>query len=211
MESIKLATALTITMIVFMAFTSSGTMAQEFGAAPAPAPSMESAGMALQVPAILSAVVSKTCYYKYTFSYLFGSIKSNTMNPLEPKEFRRMGHTVIDFLADYYQNIQNYPVRSQVNPGYLLESLPDHAPMQPESIETILKDVHRNIIPGITHWQSPNFFAHFASSESAASFVGEMLMNGFSIVGFNWESSPAATELEIVVMEWLLGFNILGN
>ncbi|GJT41370.1 tyrosine decarboxylase 1-like protein [Tanacetum coccineum] len=82
-----------------------------------------------------------------------------------------MSHMIIDFLADYFQNIENYPVRSQVNPGYLLESLPDHAPMQPESIETILKDVHRNIIPGITHWQSPNFFAHFASSGSTASFI----------------------------------------
>ncbi|GJT31045.1 tyrosine decarboxylase 1-like protein, partial [Tanacetum coccineum] len=97
------------------------------------------------------------------------------------------------------------PKKSGEHPGkgYLLESLPDRAPIQPESIETVLKDVHRNTIPGITHWESPNFFAHFASSGSTASFVGEMLMNGFSVVGFNWESSPAATELEIVVMEWL--------
>ncbi|CAI9261143.1 unnamed protein product [Lactuca saligna] len=125
------------------------------------------------------------------------------MNPLDHVEFRRQGHMIIDFLADYYENINNYPVRSQVNPGYLLERLPDHAPFIPESIESILNDVEKDIIPGLTHWQSPNFFAYFASSGSTASFLGEMLMNGFNVVGFNWLASPAATELEIVVMKWL--------
>ncbi|KAI3517139.1 hypothetical protein L1887_16347 [Cichorium endivia] len=125
------------------------------------------------------------------------------MNPLDHAEFRRQGHMVIDFLADYYQNINNYPVRSEVNPGYLVERLPNCAPLLPESIESILKDVDNDIIPGITHWQSPNFFAYFASSGSTASFLGEMLMNGFNVIGFNWLSSPAATELEMVVMGWL--------
>ncbi|KAI3499821.1 hypothetical protein L1887_35633 [Cichorium endivia] len=124
------------------------------------------------------------------------------MKPLDPVEFRRQGHMVIDFLADYYQNIEKYPVLSQVKPGYLLESLPDCAPTYPESVEAILKDVQKDIIPGITHWQSPNFFAYFACSPTS-SFLGEMLLNGFNVVGFNWVSSPAATELEIVVMEWL--------
>ncbi|KAJ0797319.1 putative carboxy-lyase [Helianthus annuus] len=133
------------------------------------------------------------------------------MNPLDPVEFRRNGHMVIDFLADYYQNIQNYPVKSQAKPGFLLESLPDCAPLHPESIETIINDVQRDIIPGITHWQSPNFFAYFASSGSTASFLGEMLINGFNVVGFNWESSPAATELEMIVMEWLLKLLQLPN
>ncbi|KAK1420308.1 hypothetical protein QVD17_21806 [Tagetes erecta] len=128
----------------------------------------------------------------------------NTMNPLDPEEFRKNGHMVIDFLADYYQSIQNFPVRSQVKPGFLLETLPDSFPLHPEPLETIMNDVQTDIIPGITHWQSPNFFAYFASSGSTASFLGEMLTNGFNVVGFNWESSPAATELEMVVMEWLL-------
>ncbi|XP_023735042.1 tyrosine decarboxylase 1-like [Lactuca sativa] len=126
------------------------------------------------------------------------------MNPLNPVEFRRQGHMVIDFLADYYENIEKYPVRSHVKPGYLFQSSPDCAPMYPEPIEAILKDVQKDIIPGITHWQSPNFFAYFASSANTASFLGEMLLNGFNVVGFNWASSPAATELEILVMEWLL-------
>ncbi|KAL4563615.1 hypothetical protein LXL04_027660 [Taraxacum kok-saghyz] len=129
--------------------------------------------------------------------------QSNNMNPLDHVEFRRQGHMIIDFLADYYKNINNYPVLSQVNPGNLQKKLPECAPLLPESIETILNDINKDIIPGITHWQSPNFFAYFASSGSTASFLGEMVINGFNVVGFNWLSSPASTELEMVVMDWL--------
>ncbi|KAK1375522.1 Tyrosine decarboxylase [Heracleum sosnowskyi] len=124
-------------------------------------------------------------------------------NTLEPEEFRRQGHLMIDFLADYYRKVENYPVRSQVSPGYLREILPESAPYNPESLETILQDVQTKIIPGITHWQSPNFFAYFPSSGSTAGFLGEMLSTGFNVVGFNWISSPAATELENVVTDWL--------
>ncbi|GMN54555.1 hypothetical protein TIFTF001_023683 [Ficus carica] len=131
------------------------------------------------------------------------NISSNTTNPLDPEEFRRQGHMIIDFIADYYKNIENYPVLSQVEPGYLRKSLPKSAPFHPEPIETILNDVQDHIIPGITHWQSPNHFAYFPSSGSVAGFVGEMLATGFNVVGFNWMSSPAATELECIVMDWL--------
>ncbi|MED6201691.1 hypothetical protein PIB30_097490 [Stylosanthes scabra] len=124
-------------------------------------------------------------------------------NPLNPEEFRRQGHMIIDFLADYYHNIQNYPVLSQVEPGYLKKNLPSFAPFGPEPIETILQDIKQHIIPGITHWQSPTFFAFFPSSGSTAGFMGEMLSTGLNVVGFNWLSSPAATELESTVMDWL--------
>lgn len=110
---------------------------------------------------------------------------------------------IIDLLADYYQGVEKYPVRSQVEPGYLRKLLPDSAPKTPEAIETILHDVESHILPGITHWQSPNYFAYFPSSGSVAGFLGEMLSSGFNVVGFNWMSSPAATELESVVMDWL--------
>lgn len=126
------------------------------------------------------------------------------MNPLNPEEFRRQAHLVVDFLADYYSNIEKYPVCSQVEPGYLIKTMPDSAPLQPESIETILQDVHKHIIPGITHWQSPGFFGYFQSNASTGNFLGEMLLTGFNTVGFNWLASPAATELEMVIMEWLL-------
>lgn len=109
---------------------------------------------------------------------------------------------IIDFLADYYKNIEKYPVRSQVEPGYLSNRLPDSAPLDPEPIETIIQDVENHILPGITHWQSPNYFAHFPSSGSIAGFLGEMVSTGLNVVGFNWVSSPAATELESIVMDW---------
>ncbi|KAI3954522.1 hypothetical protein MKX01_013239 [Papaver californicum] len=133
-----------------------------------------------------------------------GSLPTNNLesmslcsqNPLDPDEFRRQGHMIIDFLADYYQNVEKYPVRSQVEPGYLKKRLPESAPYNSESIETILEDVTNDIIPGLTHWQSPNYFAYFPSSGSIAGFLGEMLSTGFNVVGFNWMSSPAATELE---------------
>ncbi|KAH9770948.1 Tyrosine decarboxylase 2 [Citrus sinensis] len=98
---------------------------------------------------------------------------------------------IIDFIADYYKNVEKYPVRSQVEPGYLQKVLPESAPNNPESMETILQDVQQHIVPGITH------------CGSIAGFLGEMLSSGFNIVGFNWISSPAATELENIVMDWL--------
>ncbi|KAF4363071.1 hypothetical protein F8388_013435 [Cannabis sativa] len=125
------------------------------------------------------------------------------MNPLESEEFRRQGHMVIDFIADYYNNIESYPVLSRVEPGYLRKRLPKSAPKIPEPIETILKDVNDHIIPGLTHWQSPTHFALFPSSASTAGFLGETLAAGLNVVGLNWVSSPAATELETIVMDWL--------
>ena len=85
------------------------------------------------------------------------------VNPLDPEEFRRQGHMLIDFIADYYQNVESYKVLSQVEPGYLKKLLPESAPYYPESIETILQDVQKFIIPGITHWQSPNYFSYLPS------------------------------------------------
>ncbi|XVE49826.1 hypothetical protein DITRI_Ditri01bG0113200 [Diplodiscus trichospermus] len=124
-------------------------------------------------------------------------------NPLDPKEFRRLAHQLVDFIADYYQKIESYPVLSQVQPGYLRTTLPENAPSLPEPLETILKDVQNLIIPGLTHWLSPNFFAFFPATVSTAAFLGEMLCTCFNSVGFNWLASPAATELEMTVMDWL--------
>lgn len=90
------------------------------------------------------------------------------INPLDPEEFKRQGYMMIDFLADYYGNVGNYPVLSQVEPGYLKKRLPSSAPLGPEPIESILEDVQEHIIPGITHWMSPNYHAYFPSSGSIA-------------------------------------------
>ncbi|XP_027185751.1 tyrosine decarboxylase 1-like [Coffea eugenioides] len=127
---------------------------------------------------------------------------SYATSPLDPEEFRRQGHMVIDYLADYYQNIEKYPVRSQVEPNHLKSHLPDSAPYNPEPIENILRDLQKHIIPGLTHWQSPSHFALFPCATSTAGFLGEVLSTGFNVVGFNWISSPAATELENIVMDW---------
>ncbi|KAL4629204.1 hypothetical protein ACB092_05G291000 [Castanea dentata] len=117
----------------------------------------------------------------------------------------------IDFIVDYYQNIESYKVLSQVEPGYLKKLLLESAPYYPESIETILQDIQKYIIPGITHsvaaprsgQGSPNYFAYFPSSGSTVGFLVEILSTGFNVVGFNWMSSPAATELECIVIYWL--------
>ncbi|KAK8567761.1 hypothetical protein V6N12_006336 [Hibiscus sabdariffa] len=106
----------------------------------------------------------------------------NNISPLDPEEFRRQGHMIIDFLSDYYHDIEKYPVLSQVEPGYLAKRLPTTAPYVAESVEAILQDVQQHIIPGITHWQSPNYFAYFPSSSSVAGFLGEMLSSGFNVV-----------------------------
>ncbi|KAF3450338.1 hypothetical protein FNV43_RR06418 [Rhamnella rubrinervis] len=124
-------------------------------------------------------------------------------NLLDSNEFRKQAHMMIDFIADYYENIEKYPVLSQVQPGYLQNLLPKSAPYYPEPIESILKDVQEHIVPGLTHWQSPNFFAYFPANGSIASFLSEMLMTGFNVAGLNWVSSPAATELESIVTDWL--------
>ncbi|PIA34428.1 hypothetical protein AQUCO_03800209v1 [Aquilegia coerulea] len=124
-------------------------------------------------------------------------------NPLDPEEFRKQAYQTIDFIADYYKNIDSYPVLSQVEPGYLRARLPESAPYRSEPFETILKDVNRDIIPGMTHWLSPNFFAYFPATVSTAAFLGEMMCTAFNSVGFNWLAAPASTELELVVMDWL--------
>ncbi|XP_031104508.1 tyrosine decarboxylase 2-like, partial [Ipomoea triloba] len=121
---------------------------------------------------------------------------------LDPEEFRRQGHMVVDFLADYFHNVGKYPVRSQVEPGYLRKTLPEAAPNTPEPLENILRDVYKDILPGITHWQSPNFFAYFPCISSTPGILGEILSSGLNVVGFNWIASPAATELESIVMDW---------
>ncbi|KAH0656272.1 hypothetical protein KY285_031154 [Solanum tuberosum] len=124
-------------------------------------------------------------------------------NPLDPEEFRTQAHQMVDFIADYYKNIETYPVLSQVEPGYLRTQLPENAPYCPESFDSIMKDVQNHIVPGMTHWLSPNFFAFFPATVSSAAFIGEMLCNCFNSVGFNWLASPAMTELEMIVMDWL--------
>ncbi|KAK5819187.1 phenylacetaldehyde synthase-like isoform X1 [Gossypium arboreum] len=127
----------------------------------------------------------------------------NRLKPMDAEQLREYGHKMVDFIADYYKTIENFPVLSQVEPGYLRNLLPDSAPNQPDSFQHVLDDIQAKILPGVTHWQSPNYFAYYPSNSSVAGFVGEMLSAGLNIVGFSWITSPAATELEIIVLDWL--------
>ncbi|KAJ8747193.1 hypothetical protein K2173_010026 [Erythroxylum novogranatense] len=125
------------------------------------------------------------------------------LKPMDAEQLRECGHKMVDFIADYYKTIETIPVLSQVEPGYLHKLLPDSAPTQPESFQSVLDDVKAKILPGVTHWQSPNYFAYYPSNSSIAGFLGEMLSAGVNIVGFSWITSPAATELEMIVLDWL--------
>ncbi|KAB2021907.1 hypothetical protein ES319_D07G172400v1 [Gossypium barbadense] len=127
----------------------------------------------------------------------------NRLKPMDAEQLREYGHKMVDFIADYYKTIENFPVLSQVEPGYLRNLLPDSAPNQPDSFQHVLDDIQAKILPGVTHWQSPNYFAYHPSNSSVAGFVGEMLSAGLNIVGFSWIASPAATELEMIVLDWL--------
>ncbi|KAM0887692.1 hypothetical protein ACQ4PT_028830 [Festuca glaucescens] len=124
---------------------------------------------------------------------------------LDSEEFRRQGHQVVDFIAEYYSRIADYPVHPDVVPGFLSRRLPQNAPSRPESdpLSAALNDVRDLILPGITHWQSPRHFAHFPASSSTVGALGEALAAGINVVPFTWAASPAATELEVVVVDWL--------
>jgi len=119
-------------------------------------------------------------------------------------EFRRHGHAVVDWIADYRDRIESFPVLSQVKPGEVRAALPPSAPLQGEPFAALLKDMEKIILPGITHWQSPNFFAYFPSNNSAPSILGDLLSSGLGVQGMLWSTSPACTELETHVLDWLV-------
>ncbi|MFW6277191.1 MAG: pyridoxal-dependent decarboxylase [Prolixibacteraceae bacterium] len=122
---------------------------------------------------------------------------------MTPEQFRKEGKKVIDWIADYYENITDYPVLSQVNPGDIKDSLPESAPETGEPFDQMMHDIDKTIMPGITHWQSPNFFAYFPANTSFPSILGDLISSGLGVQGMIWATSPAATELETCVLDWL--------
>jgi aromatic-L-amino-acid/L-tryptophan decarboxylase len=122
---------------------------------------------------------------------------------MTPRDFRRHGHEVIDWIADYYEKIESFPVLSRVEPGQIRAGLPAQPPARGESFEAILKDVDK-LLPGITHWQSPNFFAYFPANASGPAILGDLLSSGLGVQGMLWSTSPACTELETHVLDWLV-------
>src|SRR4026208_2009189 len=118
-------------------------------------------------------------------------------------EFRRFGHELVDWIADYFERIDDLPVLAAIEPGDLKAQLPSAPPEQGEPMEQIIADVNRLIVPALTHWSHPSFFAYFATSTSAPGIFGELLSAAFDNKAMLWRTSPASTELEEVTLDWL--------
>ncbi|MGA3104119.1 MAG: pyridoxal-dependent decarboxylase [Terriglobales bacterium] len=123
---------------------------------------------------------------------------------MTPEEFRRQGHALVDWIADYHSRVETFPVLSRVKPGEIRAQLPPDAPQQGEAFDQILSDIDRVVLPGITHWQSPNFFAYFPANSSGPAILGDLLSSGLGVQGMLWSTSPACTELETHVLDWLV-------
>ncbi|MFT5682952.1 MAG: aromatic-L-amino-acid decarboxylase [Myxococcota bacterium] len=122
---------------------------------------------------------------------------------MSPDEFRRHAHVLVDWMADYMDGVEEYPVRAQTAPGEIAEQLPTEAPESGETFEAIFGDFQRIVMPGMTHWQHPSFHAYFPANSSPPSVLAEMLTATLAAQCMLWQTSPAATELEVVVLEWL--------
>jgi aromatic-L-amino-acid decarboxylase len=127
----------------------------------------------------------------------------NQLGDMPKEDFRRLGHELIDWIADYFDKIDDLPVLPAIEPGEFKAKLPTSAPVQGEPMESILADLDRLIVPALTHWSHPSFFAYFATSTSAPGIFGELLSAAFDSKAMLWRTSPAATELEEVVLDWL--------
>ena len=123
---------------------------------------------------------------------------------MSPEEFRRYGHEVVDWVAEYLETVGDRTVLPSVEPGEIRAMLPDAAPEQPESFDAVLADLDRVVMPGITHWQSPGWFGYFPANSSPPSILGELVSAGLGVQGMLWSTSPAATEVEQVVADWLV-------
>ena len=123
---------------------------------------------------------------------------------MSPDDFRKYGYALIDWIADYHQHVESMPVLSQAKPGEIRAKLPETAPEKGESFKAVMQDIDNIILPGITHWQSPNWFAFFPANNSEPSILGELLSAGLGVQGMLWATSPACTELETHVLDWLV-------
>jgi aromatic-L-amino-acid decarboxylase len=122
---------------------------------------------------------------------------------MTPEEFRKHGRQVVDWIADYWERVESLPVRSQIEPGEVIRRLPAHPPEQGEPFDALLKDVDQVVLPGLTHWQHPRFFAYFPANASGPAVLGDLLSSGLGVQGMLWATSPACTELEQLTLDWL--------
>lgn len=122
---------------------------------------------------------------------------------MNSEEFRKRGKEMVDYIANYMDTIENRRVTPAIEPGYLKDLVPLEAPQKGEGWDDIMKDVEDKIMPGVTHWQHPRFHAYFPSGNSYPSILGDMLSDGIGCIGFSWAASPACTELETIVLDWI--------
>jgi aromatic-L-amino-acid decarboxylase len=122
---------------------------------------------------------------------------------MTPEEFRRLGHRIVDWIADYRGRVEALPVMSRVEPGSIRARLPALPPDAPEPFDAILHDFEQVVVPGLSHWQHPRFFGYFPSNGELSSVLGDYLSTGLGVLGLSWQSSPALTELEEVVTDWM--------
>ena len=125
------------------------------------------------------------------------------MTHMTPDEFREYGRQVVDWIADYWESIESRPVGARVKPGDVAALLPSTAPEKGEPFSAFLADMERVVMPGITHWQHPSFYAYFPANASGPAVLGDLLSSGLAVQGMLWATSPAVTEVETVVMDWL--------
>ncbi len=123
---------------------------------------------------------------------------------MSPDEFRRYGHEIVEWVASYMERVGDYDIVPDVQPGDIRARLPATAPEQPEPFEAVVRDLDEIIMPGVTHWQSPGWFAYFPANVSGPSILGELVSAGLGVQGMLWSTSPAATELEEVIVDWFV-------
>jgi aromatic-L-amino-acid decarboxylase len=122
---------------------------------------------------------------------------------MTPEDFRKAGHRLIDWIADYRASVDSRPVMAHTEPGAIKAKLPSSPPAHPESFEDIVEDLDRIVVPGVTTWQHPRFFGYFPSNALLSSVLGDYVSTGFGVIGLAWQSSPALTEVEEVVTDWM--------
>lgn len=129
--------------------------------------------------------------------------KPMKLGDMSSEEFRRYGRELVDWIADYFERIEEFPVLSQIDPGWLKENLPSGPPETGEDFSAVLSDIDKLILPAVTHWNHPNFHGLFSTSTSSVGIFGEMLAAAFDMKAMLWRTSPASTELEDVTLDWL--------
>ncbi|HMO81275.1 MAG TPA: pyridoxal-dependent decarboxylase [Pyrinomonadaceae bacterium] len=128
---------------------------------------------------------------------------TSSLGDMPSDEFRRFGHEIVDKIADYFDSIERFPVLSQIEPGWLRDSLPSTPPVAGENFSEVLDDLDRFILPAVTHWNHPSFHGLFATSGSTVGIFGEMLASAFDMKAMLWRTSPASAELEDVTLDWV--------